>query len=248
MASLDAEPSVKLFDGPATDTAAKKAYVLMTVTSFVEKHVMNEIPQLSTDAPTSNELCCRYCGKKYIRPSFLKQHEERQHGHVGQPQLLPTTSTAKEDYVYNYTHNVLVLPLLRRNHNDAIHLGDGARVINFYKFFYLFYKISNCPKYVYATVELLAQVNCLLSPRMAYSLTWNRTVNHKGKKDTNHSMDLDLEHDNKSFKTDGHTSKGEITDKTITRISRSTASADEILLNYDSNTAVRRLSGRHTRQ
>ena len=71
MASLDAEPTVNLFDGPATDTAAKKAYVLRTATSFVEKHVMNEIPQLSTDAPTSNELCCRYCGKKYVRPSVL---------------------------------------------------------------------------------------------------------------------------------------------------------------------------------
>lgn len=124
IASLDAEPTVNLFDGPATDTAAKKAYALRTVTSFVEKHVMNEIPQLSTDAPTSNEVCCRNCGKKCVRLSFLKQHEERQHGHVGQAQLLPTTSTAKEDYVYNYTHNVLVLLLLRRNHNDAKHLGD----------------------------------------------------------------------------------------------------------------------------
>lgn len=59
MASLDAELTVNLFHCPATDTAAKKAYVLRTVTSFVEKHVMNEIPQLSTDVPTSNELCCR---------------------------------------------------------------------------------------------------------------------------------------------------------------------------------------------
>lgn len=82
--------------------------------------------------------------------------------------------------MYNYTHNELVLLLLRRNHNDAKHLGDGARAISLYKFFYLFYKISNCPKYTYATLELLAQVNCLLSPRMAYSLTWNRTVNQKG--------------------------------------------------------------------
>lgn len=83
---------------------------------------------------------------------------------------------------------------------------------------------------------------------MAYSLTWNRTVNQKGQRDTNHPMDLDLEHDNKSFKTDAHTFKGEITDKTITRISRSTEPTDEILLNYGSNTAVRRPSGRHITQ
>lgn len=61
-------------------------------------------------------------------------------------------------------------------------------------------------------------------------------------------MDLDLEHDNKSFKTGAHIFKGEITDKTITRLNRSTEPTDEILLNYDSNTAVRRPSDRHTRQ
>ena len=61
-------------------------------------------------------------------------------------------------------------------------------------------------------------------------------------------MDLDLKHDNKAFKTDAHTFKGEITDKTITRISRSTEPTDEMLLSYDHNTAVRRPSGRHTTQ
>lgn len=140
MPSLDAEPTVNLFDGLVTDTAAKKAFILKTAQSFVHKHVMNEIPQLTSNAPTSSELRCRYCGKTYIRPSYLKQHEEKQHGHVSQAPV-QATSTAKEDFVYNYTHNVLVLLLLRKNHNDAIHLGDGARVVSLYKFFYLFYNM-----------------------------------------------------------------------------------------------------------
>lgn len=52
---------------------------------------------------------------------------------------------------------------------------------------------------------------------MSYSHIWNRFVNHQGAIDTNHSMDLDIEHDNKSFKNDCHFYRGEITDKSIDR-------------------------------
>ena len=33
---------------------------------------------------------------------------------------------------------------------------------------------------------------------------WNRFVNHKGYLESNHPMDLDVEHDNIAFKTDIH--------------------------------------------
>lgn len=61
-------------------------------------------------------------------------------------------------------------------------------------------------------------------------------------------MDLDLEHDNKCFKNDICSYRGEITDKSIDRFSRSVKSTDEIILNYDKNTAVRKPSGRHTQK
>ena len=53
-----------------------------------------------------------------------------------------------------------------------------------------------------------AQVNCLLSPRLAHSLNWNRFVNTKGLSDTNYPMDLYVEHDNKTFKGDIHIDTG----------------------------------------
>lgn len=82
---------------------------------------------------------------------------------------------------------------------------------------------------------------------MSYSLTWNRFVNHQGAPDTNHPMDLDIEHDNKSFKNDCHSYRGEITDKSINRVSRRTEKSDAILYNFDETTSVKRPSGRHTR-
>ena len=136
--------------------------------------------------------------------------------------------------------------LLRENHNDAIRLGDGERVVRLYKVYTLFFKISKCPKYALATLELQAQLNCLLTPRMAYSLTWNRFVNHKGQVDSNHPMDLDLEHDNKYFKTDIHSFRGEITDKSITRVSRSVEGSQAVLSSFDKSSSVAKPSGRHT--
>ena len=102
-------------------------------------------------------------------------------------------------------------------------------------------KVCHC----YAA-KLQAQVNCLLTPRVSYSLTWNRLVNHQGAIDTNHPMDLDIEHDNKNFKNDCHSYRGEITDKSIDRVSRSTEKSDSILYNFDEVTSVKRPSGRHT--
>lgn len=133
------------------------------------------------------------------------------------------------------------------NHNDAIKHGDGERVIKLYKYFQMFFKISNCPKYSIAMLHLQAQVNCLLTPRLACSLTWNRFVNHQGKQNTNHPMDLEIEHENKTFKNDCHSFHGEITDKSIARVSRSTEVSEEIVHNYDRCTMVKKPSGKHTK-
>jgi hypothetical protein len=119
------------------------------------------------------------------------------------------------------------------NHNDAIKLGDGERVMRLNTYFCLYYKVSGCPKYAFATLHLQAQVNCLLIPRLAHSLTWNRFVNLQGKVHTNFPMDLDVEHDNGAFKMDIHSFKGEITDKSISRVSHSTKPTDDILEAFD---------------
>ena len=113
-----------------------------------------------------------------------------------------TEQSQKVDNVRNYIHQLLILLLLHLDHNDTIKHGDGGRVIGLYKYFCLYFKVSNCPKYSFAMLRLQAQVNSLLSPRLAPSLTWSRFVNHQGKPDTNHPMDLEIEHDNKLFKND----------------------------------------------
>lgn len=59
-------------------------------------------------------------------------------------------------------------------------------------------------------------------------------------------MDLEIEHENKIFKNDCYSYHGEITDKTITRVSRSTEASEAITNNFDKCTKVKRASGKHT--
>ena len=248
MACVEDEPKVNIFSGSPLEKASKEEYVLNEARQFVKKHVMHQIPDLDTAAPTSNDLVCQFCNKRYKRQAYLRKHEEEKHGHHPATSNLNTEESVseKEDKVYNYTRNLLVLLLLRESHNDAIKHGDGERVVRLYKFYTLFFKISKCPKYAFATLELQAQLNCLLTPRLAYSLTWNRFVNHKGQIDSNHPMDLDLEHDNKYFKNDIHSFRGEITDKSITRVSRSVEGSQAVLRSFDKSSSVTKPSGRHT--
>ena len=246
METVEDELKKNLYSGMQIDVNAKKEYVTKTIRQFVEKHEVNQVPELIPEAPTRNDLRCRECGRRYLRPHALRNHEREKHGIIP-PRNSTSISHEGEDHIYNYTHQLLVLLLLRANHNDAIKLGDGGHVIRLYKYFMLFFKISKCPKYAFAMLNLQAQVNCLLTPRMSYSLIWNRLVNHQGAIDTNHPMDLDIEHDNKSFKNDCHSYRGEITDKSIDRESRSMEKSDAILYNFDKITSVKKPSGRHTR-
>ena len=134
----------------------KKQHVHAVVRSFIEQHVVNQVPEISVSAPTSNELTCRFCGRRYIQVPALRKHEEKKR----QFKLAKVRNDDDHspDKVYNYTHQVLVLMLLRLNHNDAINFGDGERIIRLYKFFCSYFKVSNCPKYAIATLQLLVDM------------------------------------------------------------------------------------------
>lgn len=247
MATVDDKCTRNVYSGLAVDEESKNEFAVKVISDFIDENVIYSVPELPATAWLSNDLKCSVCGKAYKRPSALKKHEEEKHD-IRESRRLPNENLQGEveDKVRNYTHQLLVMLLLRLNHNDAIKLADGPRLIRIYKYFCLYFKVSNCPKYAFAMLKLQAQVNCLLSPRLAHSLIWNRFVNHHGKVDTNHPMDLEIEHDNKSFKTDCQSFRGEITEKTTKRVGRSTMPSCDILHNFDHTTQVKKPSGKHT--
>ena len=205
---------------------------------FVDEFVQLKHYDVEADAPRSLNLVCQYCYKKFkCRITALSKHEVKMHGHcLLQEEASDVTCTA--DPIFNYTCVALTLGLIRWEHNDAISLADGERLLLVQKFLTLIYKVSNCPKYAHAMLETQCQAMILLSPRDAYLFKWNRFVNHQGRKNSNYPNDQDMEHLNLIFKTEVKTYRGKFTEKTLESVSKSAEATNEIAKNYDQTTKV----------
>ena len=136
--------------------------------------------------------------------------------------------------LYEYTRAMLTAGLLRLEHNDAIRMGDGQRILEIDSFLLLVYrtdkqektKCARAPKYARALLELMAQVHYLLPPKLAYELIWSCCVNHRGHPNSNLPNDLDIEHCNGYFKDEINSYRGEISERAASRVSRSAAMHD----------------------
>ena len=101
---------------------------------------------------------------------------------------------------FDYACTRLSFGLFVANFDDAVKEGDGERILRSWKFALLIFKAYNHSKYALASLLLQAGVSAMLTPRQAHRLTWNRTVNTKGGKGKNISLDLRLEHLNNIVK------------------------------------------------
>lgn len=110
----------------------------------------------------------------------------------------PNMKITSVDKKYVYGTQVLTLTLLWHAFNDAVHEGDGDRVLRYWKFFAVVFKVTR--HYNKESVIVQLQYNFLLSEREAAQLKWSRFVNNKGRKDCNISCDLHLEHLNQRLK------------------------------------------------
>ena len=97
------------------------------------------------------------------------------------PEVKITTPNKK----YVYGTQVLTLALLWHGFNDAIHEGDGDRVIRYWKFSAVIFKATQHFNYFQESIILQLQYHFLLSEREAAQLKWSRFVNIKERKGSN---------------------------------------------------------------
>ena len=252
MRQLEDEPTHNVYNGEIGSQDNMKSFLLTEAKKFVDKYVSIGIPEIPKYGKQRNLLICRFCGIVCRQGKKLRKHEAINHD-IDDPMykefetaIETSRDVSNTDFVLNHTKCALLLSLLHFNHANAIQMGDGRRIMNSNKHLYLLYKCNNCPKYAYGLLETQVQSNVLLSERKAYELMWNRTVNHRGGVDTNHPNDLDIEHQNKSFKDQAHSYRGVFTEKAISRVSRSAVITEKILTNYDKVMKVFHQSGKHT--
>ena len=248
MENKEASPTKNKYEGAIGDAAEMREYLLKNAKQVVQDYVNLNFPEIPSDGYQSNNIVCDICDKRYKQAATLVKHKSEVHGitDISETGTVDKTNSVSEDYVLNYSKVGLTLGLLKLNHDDAIRMGDGERILRMDKVFYLFYKAFNCSKYAYGILETLLQTKVSLSERMAHRLIWNRTVNNSGKVDSNLPNDLDLEHCNRIFKDEAHSFRGVFTEKVISRVSRSAMKTESVLKNYDSASRVIRPSGKHT--
>ena len=100
---------------------------------------------------------------------------------------LPSSSADKPpsvkwlDKINMYATEVLTLGLLWHSFHDAIKEGDGDCIIRNWKFNLLAFKSARRKNYSIEALNLLLQVNYILSPREAAQVKWCRSVNTSGR-------------------------------------------------------------------
>ena len=212
----------------------KQHYASTIMNKFVEEMALPSNIKLDIDSPV---FTCNVCQKQYASRKNLRKHQRDKHPNV--ENRVATDSSSINDGVQNYSCAALAMGLLAMDLTDARKYGDGARVIRLFKFLLLHCKAAKKPKYSYHILRTLAQVKVFLSPRLSYELTWNRFVNTSGRQDGNVEVDRVVEHHNRVFQNNCSGLRGQLTQKSVDRISRSAQQIDQLLQHVDKEMAVK---------
>ena len=159
-----------------------------------------------------------------------------------------TAKTKKEnkDGILEYAKECLTLCLLKEEFDDAIHEGDGQRLIRCWKFFLLIFKCTNHKNYSIEALNLLAQYYVLLPPRLANQLIYSRFVNVHGTPGHNIPCDLHMEHINAACKFAIAGLGSNVTPQAISRIGRCIGPLMSICEQFDSVFHLHSLASQHS--
>ena len=130
--------------------------------------------------------------------------------------------TFSPDGVSNYASAVLNDGLLME-FRDAIHEGDGPRILRCWKFMLLYWRHTGHTKYAHEAIQLiLCATHGAASERIVKELVWCRTVNPRGGGAGNNiPADLYLEHLNRTLKDCLHSVGPNISIQSIVQSSKS---------------------------
>jgi hypothetical protein len=161
--------------------------------------------------------------------------------------IIPNVQLAQPDYVFSYACTVLSDGLLLYELRDAIHNGDGLRILRCWKFMLLYFKAYNHHKYSLEAFRLLAAVNSnYCSPLVQSQILWSRTVNTHGGSGRNIPVDLHNEHLNRTLKDYMHGLGANVTEERIVNISKSLQTLFTICQNADAILGIPPISLHHT--
>ncbi len=159
-------------------------------------------------------------------------------------------ATSKQDPsiggVCEHTREVLSLGLLYLDFKDAVREGDGDRVLQTWKYFFLLFKASGRKNYAIEAFTLLSQYHITLPPNLAEQLKWSRFINVHGLPGHCVSCDLHMEHLNRLVKTSVEGLGPNKCEKAITRVGRAIGVLASAIESFDRELDVPVLSDKHS--
>ena len=221
MSSMENLPTNHVFppNHDASSTSNRKQYLNDTVGTFVDEFILHYVDTVTT-----------------LRQA-MQTPTPAMEGH--------SPDTREEDGIFNYARSVLAHGLLAFDLHDASRHGDGRRIYRCWKFLLLHFKADHRTKYALEAFHLIAQVEALLSPRVAHELLWNRVCNPHGGVGRNIPLDLEEEYMNRIFKDDINTYRAHITDASVSRSANLIGPMQELLKHLDPLLQFHEASGKH---
>ena len=152
-----------------------------------------------------------------------------------------------DDFVKNYALCTSFLSLFLLQLIDTTKQGDGDRnLINQKLLLTIFRSLNSYSKYAIEIFTSIAQIECLLTPRMSEEFRWGFFCNWTGGKSKNIEDDLAQEiYNNISKNAVKHLGSNKSLN-TIDKICRATSGIKEIRDNFDESVLIHKSSTKHT--
>ena len=164
------------------------------------------------------------------------------------PHAAESIHSSAPDGVFNYACAVLNDGILLLEFRDAIHEGDGIRIMRSWKFLMLYCRHFHHYKYALEGFYTIAQVHILASQHLENQIMYSRVVNTRGERGNNLPVDLQMEHFNRILKDAIVRVGAKVTEKAIVDTSKYINAVHTICVNFDNATNIKPESVHHARK
>lgn len=156
-------------------------------------------------------------------------------------------TTDCDDGVYLYACDLLILGMIWMGFHDAIREGDGERVMLYWKFLLVVFKLTGRKNYSIEAVHIQLMRHHHLSERQSAQLVWSRFINTHGRRGKNIPCDLHMEHLNKCLKDSLRHLHSNIKPKSIQRAAKAIGVVHHIIDLFEKEITGQKDSGKHSK-